>query len=83
MHKQLDSVIYPRSSYYGGLTVEYLAYNAGLQEISQKIADICALESEKKISAEQAYEEIKNLWAQFKQNQSELGIELSSSAESM
>lgn len=83
MREQVDKsgYFYPRSNYYGGLTVEYLAHNANLQELSQKIAYICALEKDKEISGEQAYQEVKRLWTQFKQNQKELGIGVSVSTD--
>lgn len=81
MHNQVDYIKsrYSRNSYYNGLTAEYLNYNANLQELSQKIAYICELESGRKISAEQAYEEVKRLWLQFKQNREELGIGVNAS----
>ncbi len=83
MHNQVDAASrsYPHSSYYGGLTVEYLAHNANLQELSQKIAYICALENGKEISAEQAYKEVQRLWTQFKQNKKELGIGVTTSTD--
>lgn len=83
MHNQVDeaSRSYPHSSCYGGLTVEYLAHNANLQELSQKIAYICALENGKEISAEQAYKEVQRLWTQFKQNKKELGIGVTTSTD--
>ncbi len=61
-----DSFLYPRSRYYGEFTPEHLAFNANLQEFSQKVSYISALETGGKLSSEQAYEQVKCLWKQLK-----------------
>jgi hypothetical protein len=71
-----DSFLYPRSRYYGEFTPEHLAFNANLQEFSQKISYISALETGGKLSAEQAYEQVKGLWKQLKQSKKALKIGL-------
>lgn len=70
-----DSFFYPRSRYYGEFTPENLVFNANLQEFSQRISYICALETSGKISPESAYQEIKALWQQLQRSQENLGID--------
>lgn len=66
----------PRSRYYGKFTPENLAFNANLQEFAHKVSFICALETNGKISPEQAYEDIKALWEQLKSSKEYLRIGL-------
>ncbi|HEY9296943.1 hypothetical protein [Microcoleus sp. FACHB-68] len=63
---------YPRSRYHGEFTPQQLAFNANLQEFSQKISYISALETGGKISPEQAYQDIKSLWKELKRSKKEL-----------
>lgn len=63
-----DNFLFPRSRYYGPFSPEYLAFNANLQEFSQRVSYISALETGGKISSEQAYEQVKSLWKQLKQS---------------
>lgn len=64
--------LYPRSRYQGEFTPQQLAFNANLQEFSQKISYISALETGGKISPEQAYQDIKSLWKKLKRSKKEL-----------
>ncbi|WP_413773413.1 DUF7219 family protein [Thalassoporum mexicanum] len=79
-HKSLENIIkkdkflFPRSAYRGKFTVENLIFDANLQEFSQKVGYICALETGGKISSKQAYDEIKALWKQLKKSRKRLGI---------
>ncbi len=66
--------LYPRTRYYGQVKPENLVFNANLQEFTQKISYICALETNGKISTEAAYKEIKSLWKQLKRTKKQLGI---------
>lgn len=70
-----DNFFYPRSRYYGTFTPETLAFNANLQEFSQKVSYISALETGGKLSSEQAYKQIKTLWKQLKRSRKALGVE--------
>lgn len=63
--EQLNFFYSPRR-YCGTLTQEYIGYNANLQKLAQEVSPIGALEKQGKISSEQASEEIKRLWKQFK-----------------
>ncbi len=64
----------PRNRYYGKFTPENLAFNANLQEFAHKVSFICALETNGKISPEQAYEDIKALWDRLKSSKEQLRI---------
>jgi len=66
--------LYPRSRYHGQFTPENLAFDANLQEFAQRISYICALQSNGKLSPEEAYQQIKNLWKQLKTSKKQLGI---------
>lgn len=69
-----DNFLYPRSKYRGKFTPENLVFNANLQEFAQQIEYICALETNGKITPNQAYLDIKALYKQLKQSRRELGI---------
>lgn len=59
--------LYPLASYKGKFTPENLIFNANLQEFAQKVALICGLEANGKISPVDAYEQIRDLWEKLKQ----------------
>lgn len=67
-----EEFLYPRSSYRGDFTPGKLAFNANIQEFAQKTAYICGLETNGKISSEDAYQRIKKLWHQLKNSRKEL-----------
>ena len=69
-----DNFLHPRSRYRGKFTPENLAFNANLQEFAQRVSYICGLETGGKISPEQAYHEIKDLWKKLKKSKQELRI---------
>lgn len=69
-----NQFLYPRSRYYGQIKPENLVFNANLQEFAQRISFICNLESNGKISSEEAYKQIKSLWKQLKRTKKQLGI---------
>lgn len=69
-----DDFLYPRGRYYGQVKPENLVFNANLQEFTQRIGYICGLETSGKISPEDAYEQIRDLWKHLKQAKKELGI---------
>lgn len=66
--------LYPRGRYHGQFKPEHLAFNANLQEFAQRVSYICALQSNGKLSPEEAYRQIKTLWKQLKTSKKELGI---------
>jgi hypothetical protein len=69
-----DNFLYPNFPYRGAFTPENLVFNANLQEFAQRVSFLCNLETAGKISTEDAYEQIKELWHQLKQSRKELGI---------
>ncbi|HEY9727982.1 MAG TPA: hypothetical protein V6D50_16155 [Chroococcales cyanobacterium] len=66
--------LYPRSRYYGQVKPENLVFNANLQEFAQRVSYICNLETAGKISPEESYRRIKELWKQLKRSKKQLGI---------
>jgi hypothetical protein len=67
-----DNFLYPRSKFWGDFTPQNLTFNANLQEFAQRISYICNLETAGKMSADEAYREIKDLWKQLKQSKKNL-----------
>lgn len=67
--------LYPRSSYRGAVRPENLVFNANLQEFSQRVRLICGLQTNGKVSAEAAYEQISDLWQQLSLSKHQLGID--------
>ncbi len=73
--------LYPRGRYHGKFKPEYLAFDANLQEFAQRISYICALQTNGKLSAEEAYQQIKSLWKQLKSSKKQLGIDESAESD--
>ncbi|MDZ8107170.1 MAG: hypothetical protein RM338_16345 [Nostoc sp. DedQUE12a] len=61
-----NSFLYPFSRYYGEVTPENLIFNANLQEFAQKVSYISSLETNGKLSPEEALSKIEALWQEFK-----------------
>lgn len=70
-----DEFLYPHYPYHGKAQPENIVFNANLQEFAQRVNYICNLETGGKISTEQAYQQIKQLWQQLKSSRRGLGIE--------
>jgi hypothetical protein len=71
---QRADFLYPYSRYHGLMKPENLVFNANLQEFSQRVGFICALQTNGKLSPEESYEQIETLWHQLKQSRKELGL---------
>ncbi|QIR37078.1 hypothetical protein HCG51_10245 [Tolypothrix sp. PCC 7910] len=69
-----DGFLYPRSRYRGQVKPQNLVFNANLQEFSQKVGYISSLETNGKLSPEEAYQKIEKMWEQLKKSKIELGI---------
>ena len=70
-----DNFLYPKGNYHGEVTPNNpnnLVFNANLQEFAQKVAYICNLETNGKITSEAAYDRIKELWHQLKTSKKQL-----------
>lgn len=73
--KDKNNFLFPKANYHGDFSPSNpnnLAFNANLQEFAQKVAYICGLETNGKISAEEAYEQIKELWHQLQASKRKL-----------
>lgn len=70
-----ENFLYPRSRYYGQFKPENLVFNANLQEFAQKVGYITSLETSGKLSALDAYNQIKALWKQLKRSKKELLVD--------
>lgn len=62
----------PLGRYYGEFTPNNLAFNANLQEFAQQAFYLCNLETNGKITPEETYRQIKQLWRQLEQSKQEL-----------
>lgn len=69
-----NKFLYPRSRYYGQVKPENLVFNANLQEFTQKVSYITALETNGKLSIDEAYKQIKSVWKQLKRSKKALFI---------
>jgi hypothetical protein len=67
-----NQFLYPRGTYHGDFTPENLTFNANLQEFAQRVSLLCGLETGGKISTEEAYTQIKEMWKQLKRSKKEL-----------
>jgi hypothetical protein len=69
-----DQLLYSQGRYHGNFTPQDLAFNANLQEFATRISYICNLETGGKISAQDAYDQIKDLWKELAHSKKALGI---------
>ncbi|MCG6137284.1 MAG: hypothetical protein MET45_22050 [Nostoc sp. LLA-1] len=69
-----DNFLYPRGRYYGQVKPENVLFNANLQEFAQRVSYICNLETNGKLSPDDAYEQIKVLWKNLKRSKKQLQI---------
>jgi hypothetical protein len=59
---------YPTGQYYGDFTSDNLRLDTNLQQFAQQIGYFCNLENNGRVSPEDAYHQIKELWQQLKQS---------------
>ena len=69
-----SNFLYPHSSYHGDVKPENLVFNTNLQEFAHKASYICNLETNGKLSPEEAYKEIKTLWKDLKNSKKQLHL---------
>jgi hypothetical protein len=60
-----DKFFNPRSTYSGEFSPGNLILDANLQEFANRTSIICALENGGKVTPREAYEQIKQLWAEL------------------
>ncbi len=75
MDEGKSEFIYPTASYRGEWSPESAVFNANLQEFAQRVAIICNLQTSGKITAKDAYIQIKSLWKQLAISKQELHID--------
>ncbi|MEO0409682.1 MAG: hypothetical protein AAF289_20260 [Cyanobacteria bacterium P01_A01_bin.135] len=71
---ELDNFLYPRDRYRGQFSPQKLAFNANLQEFSQRVGYICALETNGKLTSAEAYGRVRAQWKKLKRSKKRLGI---------
>ncbi|MDX2254600.1 MAG: hypothetical protein NW214_03700 [Pseudanabaenaceae cyanobacterium bins.39] len=64
-NSEKDKFLNPIASYRGKFTPQNAAFDANLQEFTNRISLICGLETGGKISPVEAYQQIKELWNQL------------------
>lgn len=67
-----DGFIAPLARYRGKFSPQKLAFNANLQEFAQQVSLLCNLETNGKVSSEEAYQEIKRIWKALKSSKQAL-----------
>ena len=70
----ITKVLFPHSRYYGTFTPENLVFNANLQEFSHRVSIICSLETGGKISSQEAFLQVAELWQQLEQSRQSLFV---------
>jgi hypothetical protein len=73
-HTDLNQFLYPRSRYRGAVKPENLVFNANLQQFAQQVTYISNLETAGKLSAQEAYRKLEDLWGQLSRSKQQLGI---------
>ena len=76
-----DKFLAPRSRYYGHFSPANLVFNANLQEFNLRVNTLCGLETGGKITPNDAYEEIRNLWHQLSDSYTALGLRKATDSE--
>lgn len=74
----VTNFLLPHSRYRGQVKPENLVFNANLQEFSHRVSFISGLETNGKISPEESYLQIKELWDQLSSSYNQLAIGRSS-----
>lgn len=66
--------LYLRSKYYGDSSPQHFIFNASLQKFAQRVSLLSALETGGKITPQEAYKDVKQLWKELKRSKKILGI---------
>jgi hypothetical protein len=67
-----DKFFNPNFRFRGEFTPQNLAFDANLQEFTNRISIICALETGGRISPNEAYQQIKELWEKLDESKQNL-----------
>ncbi len=68
------NLLHARSRYRGEFNLPNLMFNDNIQDFAQKAGYICAFHTNGKLSSEQAYQDLQQLWQQLKLSYEELQI---------
>lgn len=66
--------LHPRSRYHGSFTPQNLIFDANLQEFAHRVSLISGLQTNGKLSPEESYQQVHELWKQLKRSKKELQI---------
>lgn len=72
----LNDFLYPYAPYWGDGPPNAVLFNANLQEFSQKVGYISALHQSGKLTSQDAYRRIHELWLALEHSQRNLGIDV-------
>ncbi|MGI0492708.1 DUF7219 family protein [Alkalinema pantanalense CENA528] len=67
-----EAFLMPYATYRGEFVPENLLFNANLQEFAQRVSLLCNLETAGKVSPEETYQQIKQLWKDLKSSKKSL-----------
>jgi hypothetical protein len=71
----IHGLLYQKYNYRGNFTPQNLVFNANLQEFATRVSYICNLQTLGKISVEDSYKQINELWQKLERSYLELGID--------
>lgn len=74
MNQSLQSFLQPRSRYYGSVAPEQLIFKANLQEFAQRVGYISGLQTGGRLSAEEAFQQIDQLWSELTRSKRQLNV---------
>ncbi|MEL6381424.1 MAG: hypothetical protein AAFQ89_02920 [Cyanobacteria bacterium J06626_18] len=74
MDKSLQRFLYPHAPYHGPVKPEQLVFNANLQEFAQRVGYISGLHTGGKLSSDEAFAEVRQLWKTLKRSKKQLKV---------
>lgn len=66
--------ISPHGRYHGSFRPEAMVFNANLQEFAQRVSLIAGLQTNGKLTPEESYRQVRELWKQLKRSKRGLQI---------
>lgn len=81
MAKSLQDFLYPHAHYHGSVRPEQLVFNANLQEFAQRVGYVSGLHTGGKLSSDEAFEEVRQLWKTLKRSKQHLKVGVSGDRE--
>ncbi|ASC71299.1 hypothetical protein XM38_022510 [Halomicronema hongdechloris C2206] len=74
MDHSMHNFLYPHAPYRGPVKPEQLVFNANLQEFAQQVSYISNLNTNGKLTLDEAFERIDHLWNELKHSKVQLQI---------